>query len=247
LRLKPIDNYALSKEIKNAYDTIAYSYDKARSTPWKECVDFLNGLEPSLIIDLGCGSGRLSIPALSRGHKIVGVDFSKQSIKIAKEKARHLGFADKVCFVVADVSLLPFQNDVFDHALFVAVLHHLPDNESRIAAIRETQRVTLNNGRALITVWSRFQFRFLIKTLAGELRKLLGANGNFWVRTTWDSDGLFVYRYFYLFSGSELVRLISRSKFFIEKFEKIRIGSKIYPDNYFVTVVNKKGETVEES
>lgn len=56
-------------------------------------------LKPKIILDVGCGTGRLSNSLAKHGYGVVGIDISKESIKIAKMKAN----SKKVKFIVSDV------------------------------------------------------------------------------------------------------------------------------------------------
>ena len=42
------------------------------------------------ILDLGCGQGRHSVLLAEDGHDVIGVDFSKNNIEIAKSKYKCL-------------------------------------------------------------------------------------------------------------------------------------------------------------
>ena len=50
-------------------------------------VKLLNLDKPVKILDCPCGWGRFSIPLAELGHKIIGIDIDKDSIKMAKGKA----------------------------------------------------------------------------------------------------------------------------------------------------------------
>lgn len=46
---------------------------------------------PGVALEMGCGSGRLLLPLLSRGHRIEGLDLSPDMLEIGKERASVLG------------------------------------------------------------------------------------------------------------------------------------------------------------
>jgi SAM-dependent methyltransferase len=63
-----------------------------------------NDLSNSVILELGCGSGDLSIEFLRRGaKKVFGIDIADSAIRSARNKAASLGFDQKVEFLVRDV------------------------------------------------------------------------------------------------------------------------------------------------
>lgn len=94
----------------------------------------------SLILDCGCGDGRLSEVAasVSEGAGVLGVDFSGKAL--AKARAR-LSLAGKdVSFLAADVQNLPLREGVCGAAFEINVLHHLPDLRAGGEVIREVRR-----------------------------------------------------------------------------------------------------------
>ncbi len=68
-------------------------------------------------LDLGCGSGMMSILLASAGCEVTGVDFSSDMLSQAKENAVGHGVADRVGFVRSDVHRLPFDDATFDLVL----------------------------------------------------------------------------------------------------------------------------------
>jgi SAM-dependent methyltransferase len=98
----------------------------------------------SLILDLGCGSGR----HLDDNPKIVdiGVELSIEMCKLCV----HRNHPD---VVHASGLRLPFRDCTFDHAICVHVLHLLPTEDARIQLMGEVNRVLRIGGDALFTVW----------------------------------------------------------------------------------------------
>jgi 2-polyprenyl-3-methyl-5-hydroxy-6-metoxy-1,4-benzoquinol methylase len=43
---------------------------------------------PGTLVDLGCGTGRLSLPFAQRGYSVLGIDLSAEMLKVAAEKGR---------------------------------------------------------------------------------------------------------------------------------------------------------------
>ena len=75
------------------------------------------------ILDVGCGSGRSDVfLARNYGCRIVGVDVDIETLMKAQAKAISNGVGDRVVFKLADANDLPFQNQIFDGAIFQAAL-----------------------------------------------------------------------------------------------------------------------------
>ncbi|MFD5078218.1 class I SAM-dependent methyltransferase [Streptomyces sp. NPDC058371] len=74
-------------------------------------------------LDLGCGTGSLSLLASERGHRVTGVDLSPAMIGLARAK---LAGRDAV-FLVGDAAAPPVGEERFDVVLVRHVLWTLPD------------------------------------------------------------------------------------------------------------------------
>jgi SAM-dependent methyltransferase len=75
------------------------------------------------VLDLGCGTGSLSLLASEQGHRVTGVDLSPAMVTLAREK---LAGRDAV-FLVGDAAAPPVGEQRFDAVLVRHVLWALPD------------------------------------------------------------------------------------------------------------------------
>ena len=71
----------------------------------------------SSIIDLGCGTGRTTVPLVKKKYNVLGIDITPKFIQIAEEKARKLGIQIK--YEIGDATNLKFEDESFDNALFL--------------------------------------------------------------------------------------------------------------------------------
>jgi len=91
--------------------------------------------QSSRILDLGCGTGYLSLGFLSRGYRLLGLDLSQEMIQ-AFEDSLTEKLQSQAQFVVGDVEEFLLQNkDEFDVIALSAILHHLFDYESVLRKI----------------------------------------------------------------------------------------------------------------
>jgi ubiquinone/menaquinone biosynthesis C-methylase UbiE len=84
------------------------------------------------VLDVGTGTGRISIPLLERGLDLIGCDLSFKMLLRLQEKFPSVRIAR------ADAARLPFPTDHFDAVLTAHVLHLIP---SWREALREFRRV----------------------------------------------------------------------------------------------------------
>jgi ubiquinone/menaquinone biosynthesis C-methylase UbiE len=94
-------------------------------------------------LDVGCGTGFLSLELAARGHRVTGIDFAPEMLALAKAKAA--GAA--IRFEEADAEQLPFAAASFDLVMTRHVLWTLPHPE---AAIDEWIRVLRPGGRLAV-------------------------------------------------------------------------------------------------
>ena len=84
--------------------------------------------EGKVILDAGCGSGynSLILAEANPGAKIVGIDLSEESVKLARQRLQYHGF-DNVEFYALSIEDLPSLNQQFDYIHCDEVLYLLPD------------------------------------------------------------------------------------------------------------------------
>lgn len=102
-----------------AYGSILPEHDEEFAA-YFDLID-LSSLRDSLVVDLGCGSGRWSAKLSPHVGTIALVDFS-DAIYVARE---NLSDAPNAVFFRGDVTNLPFVDDSVDFLFSLGVLHHL--------------------------------------------------------------------------------------------------------------------------
>ena len=80
-----------------AYETLAAMYDALMDDvdyeAWADYIDRMlqkHGGPGKRLLDLGCGTGCISIPLAQRGYQVTGVDISEEMLAAAREKSRAL-------------------------------------------------------------------------------------------------------------------------------------------------------------
>src|SRR6266498_921810 len=130
-----------------SFDRAASIYDQTRLLPEPTATHGIQAIldligPEAVILDAGTGTGRISIPLLERGARLVGCDLSMKMLKRLQEKFSSAALAQ------ADAALLPFLADYFDAVLTVHVMHLVgPWRE----ALREFRRVLKPEGVYLNT------------------------------------------------------------------------------------------------
>jgi ubiquinone/menaquinone biosynthesis C-methylase UbiE len=96
-------------------------------------------------LDVGCGTGFLSLELAARGHRVTGIDLALEMLALAREKAARA--KAYIRFEPGDAEKLPFATASFDLVITRHVLWTLPHPED---AVREWVRVLRPGGRLTV-------------------------------------------------------------------------------------------------
>ena len=106
--------------------------------------ELLPNLTGKKVLMLGCGTGEESQMLKEHGARdIIGIDLSKESIRLAKES-----YPD--CeFMVGDMHSLPFDNETFDFIYSSLAVHY---SETPEVVYKEIYRLLKTNGEVLFSI-----------------------------------------------------------------------------------------------
>lgn len=140
----------LKKEMQERWDQNANSYDSSAahglSNPWaiKRWNGLLDGKQGETLLDVGCGTGFVTILAAKAGLRVTAVDWSEGMMGKAKEKAKEEGL--NINFVCSDTEGLPFEADTFQN---LTARHVIWTLTNPVSAFREWCRVLKPGGKVL--------------------------------------------------------------------------------------------------
>lgn len=211
-------------------------FDKSRQRAWPDVIRFLEGLTPkSWLLDLACGNGRHTLPAVRLGHRVAAVDVARGLLRRLRQRLREEKRLEEALLVEADALRLPLWDASVDAAIFVAGLHCIRGRSQRRAALVEVHRVLKPGAPLQLTVWWRDPRRFrgplkrteaLLEsaTQVGEEQALLVEPGD--VSMPW-RHGIEtpVDRFFHLYTQAELEQDLLRAGFASPRIEYMRYAS----------------------
>ncbi len=98
-------------------------------------------------LDVGCGTGRLTVNLHRKGLSIIGIDHDAEMINYAK-KTLLMKECLNLNFVIGKAESLPFENNSFDGIIAVSLMGCISSSE---IVFREFNRVLRKDGMAIIT------------------------------------------------------------------------------------------------
>jgi ubiquinone/menaquinone biosynthesis C-methylase UbiE len=118
----------------------------AERAAWDRILDLILPAAAALeALDIGCGTGFLSLELASRGHRVTGIDVAPSMIAQARKTAAERQAT--IRYEEADAEQLPFAAASFDVAVSRHLLWTLPHPDS---AMDEWMRVLRPGGRLIV-------------------------------------------------------------------------------------------------
>jgi len=223
---------------ETTWDSIAESFDSTRRKPWQQCIDFISTLpQNAVVVDLGCGNGRHLIPCAQHGQQVIGVDVSLKLLHITRKKLDEHQIVEDV-LLHADLVHLPLKDNTIDAGLYIASLHNIQGRQARVHSLQELYRILRPGGKALLSVWSRWQkayrWYFLKEWFKWEKNQEFGD-----INIYWRQHRLNIPRFYHLYSKQEFMRDIVDAGFHIEAIQAESLQAQGCRDNFFCTVLKK--------
>jgi len=121
----------------------------------KDLIKQLNPQEDELILDLGCGTGRLANEISKSGATVIGIDASEKMINAAREKF------SKIDFFVKDAANFQFK-EPFDVIFSNAALHWVLESEKAIICMHNNLK---KHGRLVLEFGGKGNVKIIINAV----------------------------------------------------------------------------------
>jgi demethylmenaquinone methyltransferase/2-methoxy-6-polyprenyl-1,4-benzoquinol methylase len=125
------------------YDLLNHLLSGGTDRRWRKvCVDEVwRRLGPAAcrILDLGCGTGDLSMN-FAAPARVTGCDFCQPMLRIGSDKVCRAGRAGQITFLAADALALPFPDGRFDAVVSAFVLRNLASIDLGLVEMRRVLR-----------------------------------------------------------------------------------------------------------
>jgi 2-polyprenyl-3-methyl-5-hydroxy-6-metoxy-1,4-benzoquinol methylase len=135
------------KAVGDCYPQELQPYSSCTKELLESLADTIRDIKPKRVLDLGCGSGGLSIwLAKVCGCTVVGLDRSFAAIEFARERAEKQGLCEKVSFEVASFEDIKKLAGSFDMVVSIDALPFAKDECSVLTDLHQC----LNKGGQLV-------------------------------------------------------------------------------------------------
>lgn len=215
----------LKQQLQDFYNQQATNFHISRQKKWPEFNYFLKAIKSSKkkhinILELWCWSWRFFWFLKENTKKKINyywIDFSENLINIAKQEYQDWNFetVDMLTW------LEKFSQNQFDFVVAIASFQHLDTNKQRLLTLKHIYRL-LNYWWALImSNWSFSKWfikKYYINILNSLINQILWKYSYNDIFVPWKDNILnkIYYRYYHIFTISELTNLLKLSWFIIE-------------------------------
>ncbi len=112
---------------------------------WLKLIKAISGDKKLNVLDVGCGTGFLSLLFAKEGHKVTGVDIATNMLEKGKQKAKERGYI--IDFHIEDAESLSFKDDSFDLVVNRFLISNISNPNK---ALIEWKRVLKPDGKLAI-------------------------------------------------------------------------------------------------
>lgn len=145
---------------KADYSKIVEYYDRRRTATgpiielWTGLISkYINKGRETKLLDIGCGTGRFTLPIAERFHcTVIGADMSIEMLDKAKDKDKN----GLVRWDVQDIHKMTYGDASFDVIFMSNVIHHC---DAPLKALSECHRILGDNGVIIIRYGAMAQIR----------------------------------------------------------------------------------------
>jgi SAM-dependent methyltransferase len=146
--------------MNRAYSEFATVYDELMTDiPYDAYIDIIDvaagGIDGKRVLDIGCGTGLLSMKLAKQGAQVTGIDLSADMLAVAEERAQSLSLP--VQFMEQPMQKLKGFTDYDIAVIAIDSLNYLPNREDVISTFRQIHSALAVGGKLIFDVHSTFK------------------------------------------------------------------------------------------
>ena len=141
---------------ESPYDAIARVYDPWSASVTEDVEFYVEEAQASggPVVELACGTGRISVPVAKAGIRVIGVDASAGMLKVARDYARAEGVEALLDLRLGDMREPPVEERVPLVLIPFRSLLHMTTEADRLRALAAANELLLPGGRLVFDVFA---------------------------------------------------------------------------------------------
>ena len=149
------------------YDLLAPIYDEINKdvdySVWADFIEknieksFTPYCKPSLILDLGCGTGKMTLELARRGYDMTGVDYSFEMLDVARNNAEKDGFSN-ILWLCQDMREFELYGTVDVVVSCLDCMNHLTSRADFSKCLSLVHNYLVPDGLFIFDVNGRYKF-----------------------------------------------------------------------------------------
>ncbi len=148
------------------YNLLAPIYDRVNAdVDYQRWADFIEDIfhrnitpTPELVLDLGCGTGRMTIELAKRGYDMTGVDISAEMLDIAREEAERKGVGNRILWLSQDMRAFELYGTVEAVVSCLDSINHLTTSSDLKACFSLVHNYLSPDGLFVFDINGRHKF-----------------------------------------------------------------------------------------
>lgn len=168
-----------------SYTDFAYIYDKLIDQDYEKWADYIeeifkaNDKKPSLVLDLGCGTGNITNILAKRGYDMIGIDISPDMLNVARDKAADGG--QDVLYLCQDIREFELYGTVDAIICTLDVLNYITEPEDLKHVFSLVKNYLNPDGIFIFDINTEYK----LKNVLGNNTFIYEENGIFY---TWENE-----------------------------------------------------------
>ena len=148
------------------YDLLAPFYDKINSdidySAWADFIEKTVKAEcrerPELVLDLGCGTGRMTLELAARGYDMTGVDYSVEMLDRARDAAMENGFGSEILWLCQNMCDFELYGTVDLAVSCLDCINHITDRRDLLRCLSLVHNYLIPDGIFIFDVNGKHKF-----------------------------------------------------------------------------------------
>ena len=148
------------------YDLLSRVYDSVNSdidyAAWADFIEKIvkkeSKVKPDLVLDLGCGTGKMTLELASRGYDMTGIDYSPDMLDVARERAENIGVGEGMLWLCQDITEFELYGTVDFAVCCLDVVNHLTSKKSLDKCFNLVHNYLVPDGLFIFDVNGKYKF-----------------------------------------------------------------------------------------